>query len=645
MSVLSPADGEQRQDAQYGEPMRGRRKDEWVGHPVGWLVGLFAIALLIRLTYLAAKPAWMDEVSTILFSLGNYSRLIPTDRVISLAQMVRPLQLTPGATAADAVTNLLAENNHPPAYFALAHGWMMAFHRMVGDLGRAGDGAVYASVWASRALPALFGALAVPVSYGLAWLSFGGEGAGERLEARRIGLLCAALMAVSPFSVFLSQEARHYTLAILTVMGSLCCFALAVRAVLQRRPVGWLTVALWVGVNALGIAVHYFCGLTYVMEGLVLLVLLVRECLKDGAAWHRGHWVRIYVVAVGTALGALVWLPVLLNFYGSPQTTYITSGSRGLKFWLGPIAQSVVGWIYAVFSPVTSGYGWPAVTLIVVSCVLLLFGFLPWFVGNWVRSLRFQWAKQTLRPGLLAMGGFFLVGNLVFLLICYGAGFDITRGHRYSFVFYPSIVILVGAGLAPFWSAEGRGVPRRGARGVSRGEGFSWVKLPFVRRYVGGRTFVLIVLFVGFLGAQTIVLDRTHLKFYKADRFVDFMQANSSYPVYVSTSTVTGEQPSVLGIEILSAAWEVQRQLAAEAGGASAWPSEPKFILLERNLLTDSDPNARIEEMVLDEALMPRPFDLWMIGMVPILKKEGCSDPMRGNKGSFAYSHYVCPVR
>ncbi|MEL6854720.1 MAG: hypothetical protein AAFO83_06370 [Cyanobacteria bacterium J06607_13] len=86
----------------------------------------------------------------------------------------------------------------------------------------------------------------------------------------------------------------------------------------------------------------------------------------------------------------------------------------------------------------------------------------------------------------------------------------------------------------------------------------------------------------------------------------------------------------------------MQRQLA-QVG--TEWVEDPRFILLERNLLTDSDPNAQIEAMVLDEGLMPRPFDLWMIGMVPVLKKEGCSEPMRGNKGSFVYSHYVCEAR
>ncbi|MEM8503638.1 MAG: phospholipid carrier-dependent glycosyltransferase [Cyanobacteria bacterium P01_D01_bin.1] len=581
-----------------------------VRHAGWWLLGLFAIALLIRLTYLAAKPAWMDEISTILFSLGNSSRLIPTDQIITLEQMIRPLHLTPGATAKDAATYLLAENNHPPAYFVLAHWWMMFCHRLTGET----EG--YASVWAARALPAFFGALAVPVSYWLGWISFR-----DHLTA----LLCAALMAVSPFSVFLSQEARHYTLAILMVMGSMGCFVLAVQAVREQRKLSWLTVLGWVMVNALGIAVHYFCAITYLVEGLALLSLLVRECIRDGWAWQRSHWIRIYIVAIGTAGGALLWLPILLNFYGSPQTTYIT-GSRGIGFWVEPIAQSVAGWLYAILAPITNGFGPVAVTTIVVSCVLVLFGYVPWFVWMGVRSLKFRWQQLDRHSGLSAIGGFFIAGNIVFLAICYGTGFDITRGHRYSFVFYPSIVILVGAVLAPFWQRE------------SESSFFEQVKLPFIKQFISGRAFVLTVLAVSFLGSQVIVLDRTHLKFYQADRFVNFLQAESTYPVVLGAQTIVGDQPSVYGIEIMSVAWEVQQQLESSKG-QSQWQSEPRFLLLKKNLITDNNPEDQLQALVLAEK---EPFDLWLLGLSPSLVAVGCSEPVQGNKGSFAHSHYVC---
>ncbi|MBE9063056.1 phospholipid carrier-dependent glycosyltransferase [cf. Phormidesmis sp. LEGE 11477] len=584
-----------------------------VRHVGWWLLGLFAIALLIRLTYLAAKPAWMDEISTILFSLGNSSRLIPTDQIITLEQIIRPLSLTPGATAADSATYLLAENNHPPAYFVLAHWWMMFCHRLIGKT----DG--YASVWAARALPAFFGAIAVPVSYWLGWTSF---------RCRLTALLCAALMAVSPFSVFLSQEARHYTLAILMVMGSLGCFVLAARAIREQRAIGWLTVIGWIAVNALGVAVHYFCAITYFIEGLVLLYLLVRDCGQDRWAGLRSRWIRIYIVALGTAAGALLWLPTLLNFYGSPQTTYIT-GSRGIGFWLGPIAQSVAGGLYAILAPVSNGYGAVAVTTIVISCILLLFGYVPWFVRMGVRSLKFQWRQPDRHTGLLAVGGFFIMGNIVFLAICYGAGFDITRGHRYSFVFYPSIVILVGAMLAPFWT-EGSHL-------------FRQIKLPLVKRFISGRSFVLTVLGVSFLGSLVIVLDRTHLKFYQADRFVDFIQAESAYPVILGAQSIVGEQPSVYGIEIMSAAWEIQQQLKKDVAARSRWQREPRFLLLKKDLIANNDSEENLRDLVrsVSQPFDP-PFDLWLLRISPSLESVGCSAPVRGNKGSFSHSHYIC---
>ncbi len=576
-----------------------------------WLLGLFVIALLIRLTHLAAKPAWMDEISTILFSLGNSSRMILTDQIITLEQMIRPLHLTPGATAKDAATYLLAENNHPPAYFVLAHWWMMFCHRLTGDT----DG--YASMWAARTLPAFFGALAVPMSYWLGWVSFR-----DRLTA----LLCAALMAVSPFSVYLSQEARHYTLAILMVMGSLGCFAQAVRAVKEHRKLSWLTVLGWAVANALGVSVHYFCGITYLIEGLVLLCLLLQDCVRDKGAWRRSPWRRIYVVAIGTAAGALLWLPVLLNFYGSPQTTYI-AGSRDIGFWLAPIGQSVAGWLYAILAPVTNGYGPVAVTTIVVSCVALLFFYVPWLVRTGVRSLRFQWNLSDRYPGLLAIGGFFVMGNIIFLAICYITGYDITRGHRYSFVFYPAIVILVGAMLAPFW-------PKQDGHPL-----FCQVKLPLIERFISGRAFVVIVLVVSFLGSQVIVLDRTHLKFYQAGRFVDFLQAESAYLVVLGAQAIVGDQPSVYGIEIMSAAWEIQQQLEKMPKTQSEWKGEPRFVLLKKDLVSKNDPDAQLGELVKAE---PEPFDLWLLGISPVLESVGCSEPVRGNKGSFAYSHYVC---
>ncbi|MGB3291503.1 MAG: hypothetical protein WBB01_00765, partial [Phormidesmis sp.] len=231
----------------------------------------------------------------------------------------------------------------------------------------------------------------------------------------------------------------------------------------------------------------------------------------------------------------------------------------------------------------------------------------------------------ALRTSLQSIGGFLIMANLIFALICYGLGFDITRGHRYNFVFFPAILILVGASLAPFWQQSGP-------------ENFSRVKLPLVKRTISGRAFVTTVLLVGFFGAQVIVNDLSTLKFYKADRFVRFIQANSTYPVVIGTDTIITEQPIVVGIEILSVAWEIKRHFNP-ADSSTHWLSPPQFVIAETNAAKNFTAK---NQLVQSLATVPQPFDLWLLDYAPDLVGQGCAEPIGGNRGSFSYKHYVC---
>jgi uncharacterized membrane protein len=641
---------------------RDRKPTAASGQVALQLLGLFAIALIIRFTNLAAKPAWMDEVATTLFSLGNYSRLIPLNEIISLDQVLRPLQITPGASANDVITHLLIEDNHPPTYFVLAYGWMTLFQKLTGQ----SEGV--ASLWAARALPAFFGALAVPAIYLLAWFSFGDSAASPKNRAalpekRLISLLCALLMAVSPFGIFMAQEARHYSLAILAVIASLSCFVLATKAIQQRQPPSWGIVFAWIGVNTLGLTIHFFCGLTLLAEGMTLLAMLIQmqmqqqrserylkkeksnvqsshdADLKQRPIWRTAAWGRTYIAAAGTLAGALLWLPILLNFYGSPQTSFLKAGGKSWQFWINPIVQSLASWLYAVLSPVTRGYGTPAVLVIVVSCVVLLGGYAPWLLATLQRALKFQLHQLAFRTGIQAMGGFFIMANVLFLIICYSLGFDITRGHRYSFVFFPSILILVGVSLAPFITAPD----------------FSRVKLPFIKKYISGKAFVATVIAISFMGSQIIVHNLSNLKFYSADRLVNTIQATSTLPVVIGTDTKITAQPSVIGIEIMSVAWEIQRNFNPNSPAPNKpeldspppnntqqrWVSSPQFIIAENNESKGIEAEA---QLVQNLKTLPRPFDLWLLNMSPDLTQEGCEMPTGGgaNKGSFSYVHYVC---
>lgn len=583
-----------------------------------WLLVWFAIALSIRLTNLDAAAPWMDEVATVLFSLGNASSMIPLGEIISLEQLLRPLHITPGSTPTDVVTNLLTEDNHPPTYFVLAHAWMKLFPRPDG----------YASVWGARSLSALFGALGSPAVYLLAWATFH-DGKASPKDTRTIGIFCAALIAVSPLDVFLSQEARHYTLAILLVIASLTCFALAARTLVrdnlqdkgQQQTLSWAATLIWIAINALGMSVHYFFGLTLVAEALTLLILLIRQCLIDVSAWRQPRWIKIYLAVVGTIASVVVWLPILLNFYGSPQSSFLRSAPSSWQHWVNPVVQSLAGWLYVLLSPITNGAGWRGITAIAISCFLLLV-YTIWLTGRLRQAWRFQLRQSSSkRAGILAMGGFFIVSNVLFLLICYGLGFDITRGHRYSFVFFPSLLVLVGAALAPYWESK-----------------FDGVKLPYSQRIISGRTLVVIVICVGFLGSQVMINNLSSLKFYKADQFVDLIHSESIYPIVLGTDTTITQKPLVVGIEIMSVGWEIKRQLDRR-DMTGYWPALPRFVIAENNVAKGLESIPQLKQSL---STVERPFDLWLLNMTPNLADNHCTTPENGNQSSFSYAHYVC---
>lgn len=72
------------------------------------------------------------------------------------------------------------------------------------------------------------------------------------------GLVAAALMAVSPFAVYLSQEARHYTLPMFLITLALLGLVKIQQDIEKHQTVRFFVWAGWAIVNAIGLYVHYF---------------------------------------------------------------------------------------------------------------------------------------------------------------------------------------------------------------------------------------------------------------------------------------------------------------------------------------------------------------------------------------------------
>ncbi len=208
------------------------------------MLGVMLGAWAWRLAGINSQSLWRDEVDSLRFALR------PLPRV--LAAFTRP-----------------GENG--PLFYLLLRPWLAA----------AGH-----SEYALRFPSIILGALAVALIY--AWA--------RKLFGRSLGpgaaLLAALLLAVNPYHVWYSQEARMYALVTVTVLLAMWFFA----AAMEKN--GWRSWAGWYLFVSLGFYIHVLAILALPVQGAWLLVT---------PRWRR-RWRR---ALAALALLILPYLPLI----------------------------------------------------------------------------------------------------------------------------------------------------------------------------------------------------------------------------------------------------------------------------------------------------------------------------------------------
>lgn len=543
-----------------------------------WLV----IGIGLRLTNLSGKSPWTDEFSTLVFSLGNSFLGVPLDQAISIDTLLQPLQPNPEAGVSDVLTHLLNESNHPPLYFTLTHLWLRLFPTDAGLV----------SVWGARLLAAMFGALSIPAIFGLSYLTF---------RSRLISHFAAAMMAISPFGLFLAQEARHYTLAILWVIASLACLITTLRHIKNRTQLPVFIAFSWVIVNALGIATHYFFALTLCTEVIVLMFMIWREWRqKDATVKQRTFnlisppWKRIYAVAFGTFVAGLVWLPIFINnSYGNELTDWI-QGERVGFAWISPFFQALAAWITMIsLLPVEA----PQLRVVIASGLVMLIFFI-WLIPILIRGYKIQLSSPQTQLMTQALSSLILGAIILFFIFTYFLGIDLTRGARYNFVYFPAIILLLGAILAAIWDTKN---PEKSRLGVN------------------GKQAVAIILLMGFVSSITVVCNLGYQKYYRPDIFVKLVEKTSQIPVLIATTQKTHVQ---IG-EMMGVAREFKIQNSNQ--NSNQIPNQnlnlkPKF------LLAHQDQDKKASTITLQNTLktLSRPIDLWLVNFHAPVSLNSC---------------------
>jgi uncharacterized membrane protein len=231
------------------------RRSKSLAH-VLFLVTIISIGATLRLINLEGKPPWIDEFATIVFSLGNSFKSVPLDRVINFSDLIAPLVPHPNASVSDTIRRLFAEDHHPPTYFTIEHLWLKLFPARQGLV----------DLWGARLLAVIFGSLSIPIIYITSYSIF---------KSNLIARFTAVMMAISPFGIYLAQEARHYSLAVVWVIISIGCFAITCQCIDRQQRLSLKITIIWLLVNNLGMSTHYFFVLTIGSEAIALMFFIL----------------------------------------------------------------------------------------------------------------------------------------------------------------------------------------------------------------------------------------------------------------------------------------------------------------------------------------------------------------------------------
>jgi mannosyltransferase len=214
------------------------------------------IGAFLRLYRLGAQSIWGDEALTLqVYTVGH-----------SFSQLM---------------SNVWHRAFHPPLYFIIAHYWYM--------LGK--------SEFMLRFPSAVFGIAAIPVVYRIARSLFG----------PRTGAISAVVVALSPFHIWYSQEARMYSLQILLVAASMMLFLRAWKPATRWDMPGYGLV------TVLGLYTQISTALLVAAQSLFISFASVRRPRRLAV------WIATEAVIV------IVFLPWMLHF----MTSHSAIGSEG----------------------------------------------------------------------------------------------------------------------------------------------------------------------------------------------------------------------------------------------------------------------------------------------------------------------------
>jgi uncharacterized membrane protein len=376
---------------------------------------VIALGTVLRFWNLDLKPLWLDEIMTAIFSSGKNYQDFLLGIVFSSEQLQNLFTFQGGKTCGDIAQTVAVQSTHPPLFFCVMYSWLeLTIHS--------------GQNWVStlRTLPALFGVGSIIGVYFINRIAFGATE----------GLVAAAVMAVSPFAVYLSQEARHYTMPMLLVTLALIGLMQIQQSLEKYSRVRFWVWVEWAIINSIGIYVHYFFVLPFVAQ--IITIALLIYWRRNKIKHQRAIWLSLIVSTSSVVISFLPWLPIMLSHFHRSETDWLSPPQHIVPFF-----NTLINSLLMMISLPVENQPLP----ITIICGLLMLVFGIWVSRQIFIGLKRLWQTPKTQLSTFTLLTFLAVVQVEVFLVVYLLAKNITIVPRYNFIYYPSVCALIAASL------------------------------------------------------------------------------------------------------------------------------------------------------------------------------------------------------
>jgi uncharacterized membrane protein len=225
--------------------------------------------------------------------------------------------------------------------------------------------------------------------------------------------------------------------------------------------------------------------------------------------------------------------------------------------------------------------------VVLVSAIALLI-FLIWFFFLFKSGIKNIWNERKIYLILRAALAFLSAIVFLFLVLSYGFGIDITRGARYSFTYFPVVLVVIASALSSLK------IDFRLTSNLFRDRNFKKLLLVFA---------------IAFLSAITVCFNLGYQKYYRPDLLVDLIeQKSNNVPVALATTHKSLVQTG----ELMGLAWEFKKK---------SFSNKISFLLVSQQVNCNQETSINLAEKLTQ---LSKPLDVWTVNFQTPFVLKNC---------------------